>query len=174
MALSERRPIGRFCLIDDADYEWAADGRWPYCVRRGRGIAGGRGNVLHREIARRAGLMTVRQIIFHHNGWSLDNRRSNLIVEQHGRHKAVRNIHRNKLGWRVQIGSELIGRYDAEDVAIAAHESAARERGYLTPALQAELLEPVIRQLESWVAEGLLVRHVPNAPLIEDRYRLRI
>ena len=180
--LKERSVGGRFTIVDDADFEWVSRRPWPYRLRtNGRaaskwvaGYAGNCGDTLHSAIMRRVGLIPPGMVVIHQNNWGLDNRRENLILARAGWRKNRRNIHRTKKGWRVQVGFEIIGRYPTEEEALAAHEIAARAAGYITPAMQMELRVPVIEQLEAWVAEGRLIRHIPDAPLIEDRYRLRI
>jgi hypothetical protein len=172
LALTERNRAGRFCLVSPADFEWASRQCWPYNRRGARGEVGRRGDTLHRAVAARAGLQLGRLSVIPRNGWGLDIRRENLMTCRRGWNKPVKDVHRTKQGWQAILNSRLLGVFETEELAAAAREAAAREAGYLTPALQAELLSPVIEQLEAWVAEGRLIRHIDGAPHIEDRYRI--
>lgn len=128
-------------------------------------------------VMERAGHVVRGMTVDHHNGWGLDNRRTNLRVGTAGmnaKNTRRRNIHRHNGEFRVVIGTEKIGTYPTREVAEAAYDVAAAERGYVSFRERDTLLQVVIDQLEAWVTEGVLKRHIQDAPLIEDRYRLII
>jgi hypothetical protein len=187
LPLTGRNGRTRFALVDPEDYEWALSRRWSYSLakppqrfaaaRSGTGYAGSRQHRLHREILLRHQYCLDGLVVDHHNGWGLDNRKINLrpgSQGQNARNTRRQNLHRYGKQWVVQIGQKVVGRFDDRDEAAEAYEIAAREAGHVTNKMRAELLAPVIQQLEAWVSEGRLIRHIPDAPLIEDRYRLKI
>lgn len=185
--LTGRNGKTRFTIVDAEDYEWALSRRWSYSLRKppqrfgdirsGTGYAGGRAHLMHREVLARHGYDLRGLVVDHHNGWGLDNRKTNLRPGDHGqnaRNTRRQNLHHYNKKWVVQIGPTVIGRFDDRDAAQAAYEEAARAAGHTTNTQRAELLAPVLAQLEAWVADGVLVRHIIGAPLIEDRYRLNL
>jgi hypothetical protein len=178
--LAGKRGSTRFTVVDDADYDWAASIRWPYSKDRWSpaGLAGNRrSGFLHRRLLERAGHKVTGLVTDHLDGWSLDNRRLNLLVMSHAektKRSCKRNIHKSSGRWCVQIAQKVIGRFETPEEAEIAYEDAARAAGYLTLKQRAELLIPIIEQLEAWVTEGILIRHNMKATLIEDRYRLNL
>lgn len=162
-------PDARFTLVDLADADWAKSRPWAYQ----RGYAGRRGMTLHRAIAMRAGWDIAGRVIAHQNGWKLDNRRENLWIAARwevGRSAHRPNIHRFHDRWRAQFGQDVLGEFGTRDEAEIAYEAVARSRGLLTARAREKLLEPILGQLDKWVAAGVLVRR--DGALIEDRYRL--
>jgi len=176
--LQGRSGRARFTVVDDADFDWVASGRWQYSTDGSKtGYAGARGRWLHRRLLERRGHDLTALFVDHCNGWALDNRGINLRTltrAEKTKYSRKRNIHRIGKRWCVQLGQKVIGRYDTAVEAAESYEAGARAAGYFTQQQRAELLAPMIAQLDAWVIEGLLVRHVTNAPLIEDRYRLKV
>ncbi len=170
-----RNSATRFTLVDAEDYDWVMSRRWSYSKQRWAG--NWRTGRLHRALLEHHGHDLTGRRVDHCDGWTLDNRKVNLtaFTEQETRkHSGQRNIHCSGNKWCVRLGQLVVGRYDSEEEADAAYEQAARDAGFVTARMRTELLAPVLEQLEAWVAEGLIVRNIPGARLIEDRYRLRI
>jgi len=75
---------GYWTIVDEDDYNWLSRWRWKILIAKGypqwhfsavRTITGGGTAYMHREIL---GLSSRRDEVDHINGYSLDNRRSNL------------------------------------------------------------------------------------------------
>lgn len=139
---------GRFTVVDDDVYTWAAKVKWWASCERGRTYAartGAAGNTikLHREIMRPDAEVDVHHI----NGNGLDNRRNNLQVVTRQQHRMLTHSHKRCLGksskfrgvdldnrrrkWRARIkldGNEThLGYFEDQETAARAYDRAAKE-----------------------------------------------
>lgn len=118
------------------------------------------------------------KVIDHHNGWGLDNRRINLRVGDsalNSQNHRQTNIQPYMGGFRVRFSDLTLPEiYRTKELAIEARDVLAPQYGYVTLSKRLELLQPVIEFIESQVRSGVVRNYIQDAPLIEDRYRLRI
>lgn len=144
---------GKVALVDDADYEWAAQFKWQATVCRRepgdiwyatRGVWKNRRVVtlrLHREIAKRAGLPASPRYD-HRDGNGLNNQRANIRPctssqnmansnKQPNTQSRFKGVYLESGRWRSVIGlggkRVSLGYFDDQKSAALAYDSAARE-----------------------------------------------
>lgn len=139
---------GGMALVDDEDFAWLNRHRWQRLKTHASRItaeAGKRRPVLmHREVARRAGLDIEGKQVDHINGDGLDNRRRNLRCASGRQNRQNQNLKRKGcssrfkgvhwvggLGWAAEIYVEgrciRLGRFSSEEEAQLAYAGAAIE-----------------------------------------------
>ena len=97
LPLTGRRNLGRFALVDAADFAWLTLHRWRYKQRHESAYALSKIGELHRAILAHRGLDVAGQYARFANGWGLDCRAANLLIGGRGdnaRTGARVNVHR--------------------------------------------------------------------------------
>ena len=113
---------GKVAVVDDCDYEYLKQWKWThsqgYAIRKSPRRGGKQTTILmHRLVARRAGLRITGVNVDHYKDGGLDNRRGNLRIANQSQNCANQRLNRNNTSgykgvswypktkrWKVQIG----------------------------------------------------------------------
>lgn len=185
LPLQGRAAAGRFTLVDDEDFDWLDASRWLYRIgwvelSRVRGLPSvsvrtTQGVSLPRAVLAHHGHEIAGLVTRHRNGWRLDNRKDNLILDTRGgnaRSGRRKNICAVGDEWRLVIGETDYGLFPTKEAAHAAYQEIARTLGYATTIEQERLLEEVVGALAAFVKQGIIVDD-PVAERFEDRFRMK-